>query len=170
MKCHFCDKEATVHLTEIMNGQIMEIHLCEEHAKEKGGFFNQPFSAADFFSAFSDVLNEPTFIREGAQMVCPECQMTYADFAKSGRLGCAKCYDSFKEALLPLIKRVQRATGHQGKRPFPVSEKGKKQLKIQGLQRELELCINAEDFERAAKLRDEIKKLEKKKSAAQDES
>lgn len=166
MKCDFCPKEATVHLTEIINGQIIEMHLCETCAKEKGTDFTQPFSAADLFQTFSNVLNEPGLVQQSSQMVCSACGMTYADFSKSGRLGCEKCYESFKKVLLPLIKRVQRSVLHQGKRPAAGAERGKAQLQIQRLQKQLEQCIETENFEQAAKIRDEIKKLESKKRSS----
>jgi protein arginine kinase activator len=163
MKCDFCTNEATVHLTEIINGQVVEMHLCETCAKEKGTDFTQPFSAADLFQNFSYVLNEPGFIQKSSQIVCSNCGMTYADFSKSGRLGCGECYENFKKALLPLIKRVQRSVVHKGKRPVPGNEKGKAQLQVQRLQKQLENCIETENFEQAAKIRDEIKKLESRK-------
>jgi protein arginine kinase activator len=163
MKCDFCTNESTIHLTEIVNGQVVEMHLCEACAKEKGTDLSQPFSAADFFSSFSDVLNEPGFAESARQMVCPVCGMSYADFSKSGRLGCEKCYEHFKKTLLPLIKRVQRSVVHQGKRPLPSDAKGRTQLQIQRLQKQLEHCIETEDFEQAAQIRDEIKQIESKK-------
>ncbi len=166
MKCDLCDKEATVHLTEIVNDQMVEIHLCEDHAKEKGVAFNQPFSTADLFSQFSEILNEPGLIQESSQMVCSMCKMTYTEFSKTGRLGCPQCYESFKRALLPLIKRVQRSVVHSGKRPMLGREKKKPQAELEKLEKQLEQCVETENFERAAQIRDEIKKLEKKRKSS----
>ena len=86
--------------------------------------------------------------------------MSYGDFVKSGRLGCEKCYDAFKKILMPLIKRVQRNVLHLGKRPLPGDEKGKVRAQLYQLQRRLAQAVENENFEDAARLRDEIKQLE----------
>ena len=99
---------------------------------------------------------------------CPECGMTYEEFGKSGRLGCAYCYDSFTKLLTPLIKRVQRSLQHVGKRPQNVSAApaaaaatpAQPDLKI--LQDRLKKSIQSEAFEEAAKIRDEIRQMEEK--------
>lgn len=160
MNCHFCDKEATVHLTEIVNGQMMELHLCEEHSKEKGADLIQPFSAADFLATFSNIFSSPAMISETAKLVCPHCEMTWQDFSKSGRLGCAQCYDAFQTPLLPLLKRIQRSMMHHGKRPLPASSKSRLNAEIRRMQLRLKAAVQAEDYESAARLRDEIKNLE----------
>jgi len=163
MKCQICSNEATVHLTEIINGNLTEIHLCEEHAKEKGTDFPNPFSSTDLFSSFFEVLNDPSVASKGTHTVCPSCGTSYLDFSKLGRLGCADCYESFKNGLIPLIKRVQRSLIHQGKRPGQTAAKGRGQTVLQKLQKQLQTAIETEDYETAARLRDEIKKTVLKK-------
>jgi len=161
VKCHLCDTEATVHLTEIVNGQMVELHLCEEHAKAKGADITQPFSSADFFSSLTDILSPLDALQKTSDLACANCGMTYADFSKSGRLGCEKCYESFTKLLLPLIKRVQRSTTHLGKRPpLPGDEKGKNRALLYKLQKQLAQAVEKESYEEAARLRDEIKQLE----------
>lgn len=144
---------------------MVEIHLCEDHAKEKGVFLNQTFSADDLFSNFSEALNGPSIAEEISKLVCPTCGMTYADFSKSGRLGCSECYQSFRSALLPLIKRVQRSATHKGKRPVSSVKKVRRPTVLQKLQKKMEQCIADENFEEAAKIRDEIKELQKRKKS-----
>jgi protein arginine kinase activator len=161
MKCHFCDAEATVHLTEVVNGQMVELHLCAAHAQEKGADFSQGFPTADFFSAFSNLFAGPELLEGQARLSCSHCGMTYTDFTKSGRLGCEKCYETFKEILIPLIQRVQRAGVHHGKSPLPGDpKKRKRESEVQQLQAKLKTAIAAEDYEEAARLRDAIKKAE----------
>ena len=160
MKCHFCDKEATVHLTEIINNQMVELHLCEEHAAEKGAESGQTFSVSDFLSGFADFFSDTQMMKETAQKTCPTCGMSFEDFSKSGRLGCGNCYESFKASLLPLIKKVQRSTQHVGKTPLLTDKSGKIRVKIQQLQNQLRQAVEREDYEEAAKIRDEIKKRE----------
>ena len=161
MKCHLCESEATVHLTEVINGQMMELHLCEEHSKAKGADFTQPFSSADLFSGLTDILSPLDVLQKTAGLTCSNCGMSYADFSKKGRLGCEKCYESFKKVLIPLIKRVQRSGAHLGKRPLlPRDEKGKNRTRLYKLQKQLIKAVEDESYEEAARLRDEIKKLE----------
>jgi protein arginine kinase activator len=161
VKCHLCEAEATVHLTEVINGQMMELHLCEEHAKVKGMDLTQPFSSADIFSGLTDILSPFTEAQRPTELVCSNCGMNYSDFSKGGRLGCEKCYESFRKVLLPLIKRVQRSLTHLGKRPpIPGDEKGKVRARLYKLQKQLAQAVENESYEEAARLRDEIKKLE----------
>ena len=99
MKCcrQECDKEATVHLTEIVDGQMKKIDLCEDCAQEKGVTNPQGFALADLFLGLgaSQELEEAA----GPDLGCSTCGFTQADFKKSGRLGCPDCYTTFAEAL-----------------------------------------------------------------------
>lgn len=169
MVCNLCGaQEATIHLTEIVNNQMIEIHLCESCAQEKGTDFKTHFQMGDLMST---LMGSEKPAKGGADKrlagKCPECGLTYEEFGKSGRLGCAFCYDSFSKLLTPLIKRVQRSLQHVGKRPQNVSAapasipvSGNPDLKI--LQDRLKKSIQSEAFEEAAKIRDEIRQLEEK--------
>lgn len=166
MICNICGtQEATIHLTEIVNSQMMEIHLCEACAQEKGTDFKTHFNLADFLSGLSDTTkaakNAPAAKKPSAR--CPECGMTYDEFAKSGRLGCAECYEAFSKLLIPLIKRIQRSLTHAGKRPTgekPLQKGVAHDLKI--LHERLAKSIRQEEFEEAARIRDEIRQFEEK--------
>lgn len=162
MICNVCGKnEATIHLTEIVNNQAMEIHLCEGCAKEKGTDLKGPFSFKDLLTGLAD-FGQALSQTEAEEMKCPACGLTYKAFGKGGRLGCSECYRSFAKLLLPLIKRVQGSTQHVGKKPEKLSPAVKSQVELRNLQDELQRAIQVEDFERAAKLRDEIKTLTEK--------
>lgn len=165
MTCNLCGtREATIHLTEIVNEQMVEIHICENCAQEKGTEFKTHFSIGDLISSLGE--GEKSVKNPEKKLVakCPECGMTYDDFGKTGRLGCPACYDAFLKYLLPLIKRVQKSPFHIGKRPahapaqVPAIRKGDLRL----LQERLRKCIQDEAFEEAARVRDEIKTLEDK--------
>lgn len=163
MVCNVCGtNEATIHLTEIVNGQVVELHICEQCAKEKGADFKSHFSFSDLLAGLAD-FNSQLLPKKKMAMKCKACGLTFANFGKVGRLGCPDCYDSFSAQLMPLIKRIQRSTQHVGKRPSSVPEKAKIDFKVQELQGRLNECISKEEFEEAAKLRDEIKRLETKK-------
>lgn len=169
MLCSCTKKEATIHLTEIINGQVTELHLCEACAKEQGTDFKQflaPLQAGipDLAGMFSKAMG----LAPGQDMKCETCGMTMGDFEKAGRLGCAKCYQTFAPYLLPLIKRIHRHEQHQGKIPeyakleMPASRKAQAAgSDLAQLRKQLNECIKKESYEDAARLRDEIKKMEK---------
>ncbi|MFA6600371.1 MAG: UvrB/UvrC motif-containing protein [Candidatus Omnitrophota bacterium] len=166
MICSICNsQEAMIHLTEIVNDQMIEIHLCETCAAEKGTDFKTHFNAADLLSGLIDTGKPAKPSTRRLVLKCPSCGLTYEEFGKTGRLGCAQCYDAFSKMLLPLIKRVQRATRHLGKKPSRApgqSAPPPYDLKI--LRDQLRKCVQSEEFEEAAHYRDEIKRILEEKS------
>jgi len=168
MLCDICHKkEATVHLTEIINDQITELHLCEECAKEKGSEVEQHFDLADLLAGLTDFGAKPAQKEDGS-IKCPNCNMTYADLKKIGRLGCSQCYAIFKKSLAPLLKRIHGNTQHIGKSPKTLGKEAKQKTQAQILKAEMEKQIKMENFEEAAKLRDKIKELEKPASGVKE--
>ncbi|MDD5422406.1 MAG: UvrB/UvrC motif-containing protein [Candidatus Omnitrophota bacterium] len=162
MICDVCGKnEATVHLTEIVNEKVTKLHLCEGCAKEKGSEMEEHFGLSDLLAGLADlganIEPESTDI-----MKCPTCGFTFLDFKKTGRLGCGNCYEIFKGQLAPLLKRIHGADRHVGKVPLRVGKTVKDTRTLQELKLRMEKAIQAEQFEEAAKLRDEIKELESK--------
>jgi protein arginine kinase activator len=160
--CNVCGKgEATIHVTEIVNNQMVELHLCETCAHEKGGDVKAQFSFNNLLAGLADF----TSLLSGEKkedLTCDYCGMTYEDFGKTGRLGCSDCYTSFSKALIPLIKRVQRGTQHVGKRPERIPQEMKSTLDLRDLQERLRKSVQQEEFEEAARIRDQIKQLEAK--------
>jgi len=166
MLCNICHKNpATVHLTEIVDGQMSELHLCEECACEKSQAMEQQFGLSDLLAGMAD-FDKPK--NETSAMVravkCPNCGLTYVDFKKIGKLGCGECYDAFRKYLGPLLKRIHGSTQHTGKSPLKVTKVLKKRMDIQELHNRLNKAIETEAFEEAAKIRDQIKELEKKEA------
>lgn len=164
MICNVCGaSEATIHLTEIINEQMVEVHLCESCAQEKGTEFKTHFNVSDLLSGLADLAKEIGG-EERILSKCPNCGLTYEEFGRTGRLGCSECYEAFSKFLLPLIKRVQHATQHVGKRPSrlaaPVRTQNQPDLKE--LHNRLVKLIQQEEFEEAARLRDQIKQMEEK--------
>ena len=144
MLCNICNKkEATIHLTEIVNNQVIELHLCEACAKDKGTEMKGPFSFTDLLAGladFSQVLTE----QQADKLKCSQCGLSYRTFEKTGRLGCGGCYRSFGKVLLPLIKRVQRSTQHVGKKPAKLAPSIKSKMVVEKLKDELDSCIRGE--------------------------
>lgn len=165
MLCDICKKnDATVHLTEILNDQMSELHLCEECARAKSLAMEQQFGLNDLLAGMADFGKPEKEAESVARIKCPSCGLTYADFKKIGRLGCGACYNAFNKYLGPLLKRIHGSTQHTGKSPLKVTKDLKKEIDIQSLRIRLQKAIQAEAFEEAAKLRDQIKEAEKKKA------
>ncbi len=161
MVCQLCkQKEATVHLTQIVENQVKNVDLCEPCAKQKG--VNDPtgFSLADLLlglGASQEI--EQAAESKGGELKCEACGFTQADLKKTGRLGCSECYAVFAEGLEALLKGMHKGTQHKGKVPTAIHEKASQQASLARLNTDLQSAISREDFEQAARLRDEIKAL-----------
>lgn len=164
MLCDICGKNtATVHLTEIIDEQMNELHLCEECAREKSAQMEQQFGLSDLLAGMAE-FEKPTKEKEleTVSIKCPNCGLSYADFKKIGRLGCGECYSAFKKYLAPLLRRIHGSAVHYGKSPLKVVKVAKKKIDLEDLRANLRKAIEMEAFEEAARLRDQIKELEKK--------
>jgi len=162
MLCCICkEKPATVHLTQIAGDKMQKVDLCEECAKTKG--VNDPagFSLADLLLGLG-ASNEIEQAAAGGDLKCPKCGFTHADFKKAGRLGCPECYTTFAEGLEGLLKTMHKGTRHVGKSPEALRQERDLADRVNRLQKQLTQAIEAENFEQAATLRDEIKQLTKR--------
>ena len=162
MVCDNCgSSDAVVHLTQIVNNEMTTYHLCEKCAAEKGlETAPEPvsFPLTDFLAQMGDVARTPG---EQETEECSFCGLTFADFRETGRLGCPHCYETFETHLRGLLRRIHGGTQHMGKvylPPDPSASEMEKRLET--LRRKLERAISAEDFERAAQLRDQIRTLQ----------
>lgn len=170
MLCDLCKQaQATVHLTEIVNNQMTELHLCEPCANQKGAQVESHFGLADLLSGLAEFskTQEP---EEVVVKACANCGMTYEDFRKVGRLGCAACYATFKRSLGGLLKRIHGSPIHLGKSPVRLAKPSKTKSELTELKRKLERAILEEAFEEAARLRDQIRRLEQPEQPAKKRS
>ncbi|HWI51208.1 MAG TPA: UvrB/UvrC motif-containing protein, partial [Symbiobacteriaceae bacterium] len=149
----------------IVNGQKQETHLCEVCAQEKGQV-NFSFPNLSIQQLLAGFLGQDAFTgarsapQQQAEPACKNCGMTYSQFAEGGRLGCAQCYDYLEPYLNPLIKRIQGTTVHAGKAPKRTGGIVRKRRELATLRQDLQAAINAENYEEAARLRDQMKALE----------
>lgn len=167
MMCQNCNqKEANVHITKVINGMKTEMHLCEECAKQKNEFstgayfgFGMPLSFQNILDGFVEAMDAtPKYIKK--EETCPTCGISFENFRETGRLGCANCYEAFENKMIPLIRRIHGNIEHNGKIPRRAGGMLKVKKDIEKLRDELKNAVSHEEYERAAKLRDEIKKLE----------
>ena len=169
MFCDECKKRsANVHITKIINNDKAELNLCEVCAKkyqqELGLGFS--FDSNFFFHKFLAGLLEADCVNANAEQLtkdlkCEKCNTDYDRFQHSGRLGCARCYDIFVNRLNKLLKRVHGSNKHGGKFPKRSGSDLRTKQEIKSLRHKLQSLVSAEEFEKAAEVRDEIRKLER---------
>jgi protein arginine kinase activator len=162
MQCCVCkEREAKVHLTQIVGDKMQKVDLCEECAKQKG--VNDPagFSLADLLLGLG-ASQEMEQAAGSADLKCPHCGFTQADFKKAGRLGCSECYVTFAEGLEGLLKSMHKGIKHLGKVPQALQQSRDLSEKLKSLQKKLDKAVADEDFETAASVRDEIKATKEK--------
>jgi protein arginine kinase activator len=153
MLCEHCnERESTVHLTQVVDGSVKKLHLCEDCAKEAGFDLQGPVSITDILLGMGG--EEP--VSAVAERSCPVCHLRRADFKKMGRLGCPACYDAFADEMVQLLKAVHRSEHHVGKVPSGASERVRTDTEIAALQKALDEAVAKENYEEAARLRDRI--------------
>lgn len=181
MKCDVCENEATVFLTQIINGQMTTVNLCETCSKAKGVTEETGFGLAEAFLSPSHRTESDTM-----EIVCDACGFTASQLKKIGRMGCPECYAAFRDGLDGLLRNMHKGTRHVGKRPSHLSAIAPQILPrqrattlkdapppapvpapppdIAKLRAELDLAVKEERYEDAAKLKSEIENLQPKAS------
>lgn len=165
MKCDYCDTKATVFLTQLADGQIKKVCLCDQCAKERGVTDPTGFSLADMFlGKFEKATTGTTFRGKeksvGGAKFCPECGFTIDDLRKVRRFGCGKCYTVFAEEVAPMLRGMHKGLSHIGKVPEGLMESHTRHQRLEELRKKLEQAIASESYEIAAGLRDEIRTLD----------
>lgn len=159
MLCENCQKElATVHVTKIINGYKTEMHLCENCARELGEVglnIEIPNLFAGFFEPLQGITS--SFVR---QRECPTCHSTLEDFRNRNLFGCSDCYETFKNEIEPLLRRLHGSSRHEGKVPLKGHSSLSIEHRIKMLREQLQQAVELENYERAAQLRDQIRELE----------
>jgi len=171
MKCELCkDKEATIHLTQVVDGVVKKVHLCEGCAAQSGFDVHGPMSITDVLLGMGGAAPEPMPPLKSTERSCPCCHLRRVDFKKTGRLGCPACYDAFEDQLTPLLRVMHRQERHKGKIPERQKERVQNTNELGALQEQLEQAIAGEKYEEAAHIRDLIQGVRsgegKKKSSS----
>lgn len=157
--CDECGiRPAVYYETNIINGQITERYLCEE-CKKKHGFVKA--AIPDIFDNFFAALTNPFGSYHGSQRtenrVCPTCGCTAESYLKTGFLGCPDCYATFEPLILQSVAKIQKDTKHTGKSPEKTVSP--EEARYNELLRKRDEAVAVEDFQLAAKINDEMKKL-----------
>ncbi len=162
MLCQVCKKrEATIHFTNVVGSKVEKIHICPHCAEEKGFDYlkKSNFAMGDLVAGLLDSAISDADTDEGRGK-CPNCRRSYDSFKKVGRLGCSNCYDFFQEQLIPLLSSIHGNTRHLGKIPKRFRDRVNIGRRVLEMEEELSRAIACERYERAAELRDEIKRLQ----------
>ncbi|MEM1355696.1 MAG: UvrB/UvrC motif-containing protein [Planctomycetota bacterium] len=163
-KCDKCDRPATYHAVEIIKGKKISKHLCDLHAAEEGliaksahtpinelltNFVKMSGTNADKQGSNSGVT--------GLELVCGDCGLTFSKFREKSLLGCPSCYKAFEGPLSSLTERAHEGGNHHiGKVPRRSGAGEQRQLLLTRMRKRLEAAVEAEDYELAARLRDDI--------------
>jgi protein arginine kinase activator len=165
--CQCGKKLATIHVTEIINGEKKEIHLCEDCAKKKKLMFPASSSVLDLGEVLSGII-QAAGEGESDELLktrCPTCGITFADFRSGGRFGCANDYEAFRRGVDPLLERIHGTTEHRGKKAVAPSARSRGDRLAQ-LRTDLRKAVTEEAYERAARIRDQIYALKKEQGNA----
>lgn len=176
MKCELCHNEATVHELTVSGGVPVERHLCEACAREQGLVAGAPAPVAELIQKIASAGVASTAAPKAP--ACAECGTTFAEFKQSGRLGCPACYAAFEQQLGPILDRAhQGATHHVGKVPARLLQDlpdpadarataaalAAAEARAEAIRRvriDLDRAVKSEAYERAAELRDRLRRLQ----------
>lgn len=155
-KCERCASPATVHITEVLaEAKFEEHHVCEAcYPKYMHDAANKGTNT--LAGETGGELDEALF----GQQECPDCGLKFVDFRNSHRLGCSRDYQVFRNELMPLLENIHGETRHVGKTPRRYPQTKLAEAELTQLRQRLKRAIDREDYEEAARLRDQIKTLE----------
>ncbi|MCH2136449.1 MAG: UvrB/UvrC motif-containing protein [Phycisphaerales bacterium] len=152
MKCDLCNKPAVVHEFQIMDGIKRELHLCQEHAAQQG--------FADIPSVSMQSVSTKVGVAAVQSPTCGSCGMSFAQIRQAEQLGCPQCFEMFATPVGKLLEQAQHgATHHVGRRPAGSEADLARRHETQRLMRDLEAAVAAEQYERAAEIRDELARM-----------
>ena len=171
--------------------EMMLCEKCSHELGLDNVSFNMPIDFSSFFGGLleDEMYNEQEFMplfQKVKELKCDNCNMTYDEFVNQGKFGCEECYNVFSNKIDTLLNRLHGSNRYLGRKALNSSErntnihdKGKEiketntnksddkkidsnDNKVQKLQDDLKKAILDERYEDAAKIRDEIQKIEKK--------
>lgn len=161
-KCRQCSKPATLHITEIREGEVHELHLCENCAQEylETSETQEATNQIAKLAASLEEVADESELDDLDKLVCPSCGISFREFRSQGRLGCPHCYSAFREELLPLLENIHNADQHCGKFPKRAPDSSQRQYELIKMRNELRIAVEEENYEAAAELRDRINNVE----------
>lgn len=166
MKCDFCKHKATVFLTQLIEGQMKKVCLCDACAQERGVTDPTGFSLADLLLGGigagkpGTVTQVKTPVVGGSGRKCPTCGFTLEDLRKVRRFGCSECYATFADEVAQMVRGMHKEDHHIGKVPAGLMAMQVLHQRLEELRARLDQAVASESYEEAAGIRDEIRNLE----------
>jgi protein arginine kinase activator len=168
MLCEMCRvNNASVHIVKVINGIKQELNICDKCAKSTEGLgfigdskLDAPFTFQNILSGLMEYANQSSHSIKNTEAKCPRCGISYGEFKQKGLMGCEDCYKFFSSTLMPVIKRVQGNVEHIGKIPLKAGKDIMEKKRLRNLKEELQKAVLAEEYEKAAELRDLIRQLQ----------
>lgn len=162
MLCDVCrEHDASVHLTQVVKGEVTLMHLCPKCAAERGIETTVTTPPKNVLGDFLQAVQQQASASQADAVRCTYCSMTLREFRATGRLGCSRCYATFEQSLRELLRRVHGGAKHVGRRYSPPAPNVLERATTIGeLRDRLRRAIENEEFELAASLRDQIKDVE----------
>lgn len=168
MNCNICNKvPATVHVIRIQNNKVIEVHYCAQCNLLKSNFNQENSKLSILGDIYNQLMNTENLNADipsdnsTRNKACLVCGLTYEKFKEIGKLGCPDCFQTFKDTLVYLLRRMHGSIQHIGKNPAQVSDLVFRNKQILELRQQLLYAIKSEDYEQAAKLRDLIQQTER---------
>jgi len=152
-----------MHFTEISNGKVTQIHLCQRCAAEEGYVQQSHLPVGDILN---QLIQKQSVPGDAPSLRCDDCGMTWQEFKDTGLLGCMKDYEIFSQQLQRVVKSAhQGAEHHTGKtrRSGAPAESQIIELRkseLARLKKQLSRAVESESYEEAARLRDQIQSLQ----------
>lgn len=167
MKCDQCGQEATVHELRVVAGKSVERHLCERCAQQAGllaGTLPLAVVLENLVKTMQPAAKGGALAAMMCREACPACGTTPADIRQTGLLGCPECYRAFEGLVIPLLERAHEgATQHVGRVPRRMLTRGEleawRQAREEALRAELRAALEREQYEQAASIRDQLRRL-----------
>lgn len=159
MLCDVCrERDATVQLTHAVKGEVSVLHLCQQCAAERGIETSVSTPLKNLIGDYLPAVQQQAALAQAESLQCSFCGMTLRDFRQTGRLGCRHCYGTFEQSLRELLRRLHGNARHAGRSYEPPPPDLRMETAGLGeLRDRLRRAIENEEFELAAKLRDQIK-------------
>ncbi len=154
--CDFCGKNPGIVLVKVLDkeGNAVELMICADCGRKRG------LSGVEKTAPKKEEADSREPRAESRNFTCPSCGLSFSEFKRRGRLGCANCYNAFEQELKQVIRRIHGSIRHTGKEPNKGRKKAQERLEVQRLRAELDAAIKEEDYERAAALRDLLRQTE----------
>ena len=151
--CEECKKrKQELSFVEVKDGRRVTRRLCSKCAEKLSLALSEESL---------DRTRPKGFDANDRKLKCPNCRLTYAEFRKTAKLGCETCFEAFKEKLTPLLRDLHESAEYSGKPYEPDDRRTHAVKRIHNLKRAMEKAVVEENFEEAARIRDEINALEK---------